>query len=335
MSFGKRDPNGIDSMRELGRQANAASAVKKPTARQSGGNGGMDAAFIALTLGVVLIAGGGAFVAPSLMSWVSGSFGAEPVRPIPDVVAGLSRDDAKAALAKGAFPDKPARAFMTRLAADFPSDHDKLLGGLADSAMKGGDRDALTLDVNTWAASFTMENLPAIGRTGARGFDEALTIGSDALSFIEKTAGGNCSSDALMAFVSDPQKILDLGAYGSDGWKLNMQTYETLVGLAAAGRSAPAIDTTLTPQDEQALQSVFMSIMMDERVMTLMQTAMRGDPSQVDLDSSLNICELGRTVIGKLKSLPSGTKDRLWALGVSEAAKAIRTMPPGALASLQ
>jgi hypothetical protein len=326
MSFGKRDPNGIDSMRELGRQANAANAVKKPGAKQSGGGGGIDTAFIALTLGVVLVAGGGALAAPSVMSWM-GSFSSEPVRPINEVVSGLSRDEAKAALAKAAFPDKPARAFMTKLAGGFPSDHDKLLGILADSATKGADRDALTLDVNMWAATFTMENLPAIGRTGARGFDEALTIGADALAFVEKTAGGNCSSDALMAFASDPQKIIDLGAYGSEGWNLNMRSYGALVDLAAAGRNAPAIDTTLTAKDEQALQSVFMSIMMDERVMKLMQTAMSGDPSQVNLDSSLNVCELGRTVIGKLKTLPSDTKDRLWALGVGEAAKAIRTMP--------
>lgn len=332
MSFGKRDPNGIDSMRELGRQANAASAVKKSKATQGGGAGGLDMAFIALTLGVVLVAGGGAFAAPSVMSWV-GSFGSEPVRPISEVVAGLSRDDAKAALAKAAFPDKPARVFMTRLAADFPSDHDELLGALADSALKGGDREALAIDLNTWGAPFVIQNLPAIGRTGARGFDEALAIGSDALDFLERSAGGRCSSDAIMAMAEDPQKLLALGAYGSDGWKLNLRTFDAMVSLAAAGRSAPEIDATLTPQDEQALQSVFLSIMMDERVMKLMQTAMSGDPSQVDLDSSLNVCELGRTVIGKLESLPSDTKGRLWALGAGEAAKAIRTMP-GSLAAL-
>jgi hypothetical protein len=136
-----------------------------------------------------------------------------------------------------------------------------------------------------------------------------------------------------MAMAEDPQKILALGAYGSEGWKLNMRSYDALVSLAAAGRDAPPIDTTLTPKDEQALQSVFMSIMLDERVMKLMQTAMSGDPSQVDLDASLNVCELGRAVIGKLENLPSDTKGRIWALGAGEAAKAIRTLP-GSLAAL-
>ncbi len=328
MSFGKRDPGGLDAMRELARQANAASAARKPAvSAKAAAKGGAETTFIALVIGVVLLAGGGAFFAPSVMSWALASFGSEPVRPIADVVAGLSRDDAKAALAKGAFPDHPSRAFLTRLASEFPSDHDALLSNLADRAIGGADRDALIMDVNIWTADFAMKNLPAIGRTGAQGFDQALAIGAEALAFIEKSAGGNCSSDAIMAMANDPQKILALGAYGSDGWDLNMRTYDTLVVLAAAGRNAPAIDTTLTAQDEQALQSVFLSVMMDERVMKLMQTAMSGDPSQVNVDASLNICELGRTVISKLESLPSGTKDRLWALGTAEAAKAIRTMP--------
>lgn len=334
MSFGKRDPNGIDSMRELGRQANAASAVKKPHARQSGGGGasGLDMAFIALTLGVVLVAGGGAFAAPSVMSWIGG-FGGEPVRPISQIVAGLSRDDAKVALATAAFPDKPARVFMARLEASFPSDHDELLGALADNALQGGDREALASGLNAWGAPFIMENLPAIGRTGARGFDEALAVATDALDFLETAAGGRCSSDAIMKMAEDPQKLLALGAYGSKGWEFNIRSFDAMVRLAADGRNAPEIDAQLTPKDEQALQAVFMSIMLDDRIMKLMQTAMSGDPSQVDLDSSLNVCELGRTVIGKLESLPSDTRSRLWALGAGEAAKAIRTMP-GSLAAL-
>src|SRR5690606_27257348 len=151
----------------------------------------------ALTLGVVLVAGGGAFAAPSVMSWIGG-FDGEPVRPISQIVAGLSRDDAKVALATAAFPDKPARVFMARLEASFPSDHDELLGALADNALQGGDREALASGLNAWGAPFIRENLPAIGRTGARGFDEALAVASDALDFLETAAGGRCSSDAIM-----------------------------------------------------------------------------------------------------------------------------------------
>jgi hypothetical protein len=179
---------------------------------------------------------------------------------------------------------------------------------------------------------FAVQNMPAIGRTGAKGFDEALDFTSDALAFVDKTAGG-CTPKAVMAIAEDPQKIMALSAYDSDATQFSMRTYRTLVNLAAEGRNAPAIDATPTPQDEQALQSVFFSIMMDERVMNLVQAASKGDASAANLENTLNICELGNTVIAKLKRLPPDTKARIWAMGAAEAAKSLRQFP-GTLAGL-
>jgi hypothetical protein len=260
------------------------------------------------------------------MAMFSGGFSTAAVRPIPTVIAGLDRGQAKAALAKEAFPDKQGAAFMQALAASFPEDHDRLVGQLADTAMSGGDRDAMMLDLNKWGVEFAVQNMPAIGRTGAKGFDEALDFGSEALAFVEKTAG-NCTPKAIMGIASDPQKLMALSAYDSEATQFSMGAYRTLVALAAEGRNAPAIDLTPTPRDEQALQSVFLSIMMDERVMKLMQAASNGNASAASLESTLDICELGDTVITKLKRLPPDTKARIWALGAAEAVKSLRTFP--------
>jgi hypothetical protein len=325
MSFGKKDDGtSVSTLRQIAQSAAASSAPKKTSARSSGG---LDVGFIALALGVVAISAGGAIAAPSVMSWASSGFSSTAVRPIPTVIAGLDRDQAKAALAREAFPDKAGSAFMSALAAKFPEDHDRLLTVLADTAMAGGDRDALMLGLNKWGAEFAMQNLPAIGRTGAKGFDEALDFGSDALKFVSKTAGGDCTAKGIMSLASDPQKIMALSAYDSEATQFSMSAYRTLVNLAAEGRNAPAINTTPTPQDEQALQSVFLSIMMDERVMKLIQAASSGQASASKIDSTLNICELGDTVIAKLKQLPPDTKARIWALGAAEAAKSIRSFP--------
>jgi hypothetical protein len=266
------------------------------------------------------------------MSVFSGGFSSTVVRPIPAVVAGLNRDQVKAALADEAFPDKQGAAFMATLAARFPEEHDLLVGILADTAMRGGDRDAMMLDVNKWGMQFAVQNMPAIGRTGAKGFDEALDFGTDALAFVEKTAG-NCTPKAIMAFANDPQRLMALSAYDSAATEFSMRSYRTLVNLAADGRNAPAIDTRPTPQDEQALRSVVMSIMMDERVMKLVQAASRGDASAASLESTLNICELGSAVIAKLKRLPPDTKGRIWAMGAAQAVTQLRSFP-GPLAGL-
>jgi hypothetical protein len=323
MSFGKKDGNSVSSLRQIAQTATAGSTPGKSAGQ---GSGGLDVGFIALALGVVVISAGGAIAAPSVMSVFSGGFSSTAVRPIPTVIAGLDRDQAKAALAREAFPDKQGAAFMQTLAAQFPQEHDRLIGTLADTAIRGGDRDAMVLDLNKWGVEFAIQNMPAIGRTGARGFDEALDFGADALAFVEKTAGG-CTPKAIMAIAEDPQKLMALNAYESESTKFGMSAYHTLVRLAAEGRNAPAIDTTPTPQDEQALQSVFFSLMMDERVMKLVQAASAGNASAASLESTLDICELGDAVIAKLKRLPPDTKARIWAMGAAEAVKSLRSFP--------
>jgi hypothetical protein len=322
MSFGKKDGTSVSSLRQIAQTATAAST---PSKSAGPGSGGLDVSFIAMALGVVVVSAGGAIAAPSLISMFSGGISSIAVRPIPTVIAGLDRDQAKVALAREAFPDKQGAALMRALAINFPEHHDQLVSRLADTAMGGGDRDAMMLDLNKWGVEFAVQNMPAIGRTGAKGFNEALTFASDALVFIEETAG--CTPRSIMAIASDPQKIMALSAYDSEATQFSMGAYRTLVNLAATGRDAPQIDVTPTPEDEQALQSVFLSIMMDERVMKLMQAASAGDASAASLESTLNVCELGETVIAKLQRLPPDTKARIWAMGAAEAVKSLRSFP--------
>lgn len=311
MSFGKQNGGGND-LRQL---------VKPVAQAKASMGGGLDAGFIALTLGVVVISAGGAFAAPSVMSW-AGSFSSSPGRPIPTVIAGLDRDAAKVALAKEAFPDKHGRAFMASISGKFPDDHDRLLGKLADTAMKGADRDGLVLAMNEWSVDFTTGHIDAIGRTGAQGFDRALDIAQEALGLIESAAGG-CDVKSLETIAMNPDKLTATASYGGKIYQFNMKANQALADLAITGSDAPAIDTTLTPGDEQALQSLFFSMMNDPQVMSLMKMSMSGKVSEDEIASKVDVCGLGRTVVVKLKSLPNDTKARLWALGTSELSKAM------------
>ncbi len=242
-------------------------------------------------------------------------FSSIPVRPIETVVAGLDRDQAKVALAREAFPDNEGHAFMVSLQSKFPKDHDVLLGALADRALKGGDRDALVMELNEWSAEFAPKNFAAISRTGNDGFDAGMEIIQDGLGLLEKTAGG-CTANTLMTTFSDPTTLASLTAYGSEAYKVNVRATHTLVDLADKGRNRSPVDTDLTPDDMTALQTTFFSFMMDPQVMGLMASMNQGgrpigsgahavDPNEI------NLCQLGRTVIVKLKKLPHPTKARL------------------------
>lgn len=311
MSFGKQNGGGND-FRQL---------VKPVAQAKPSKGGGFDAGFIALTLGVVAISAGGAFAAPSVMSW-AGSFSSAPVRPIPTVIAGLDRDAVKAALAKEAFPDKHGRAFMTSISGKFPEDHDRLLGKLADTAMTGADRNGLILAMNEWSVDFSTGHLDAIGRTGAQGFDTALDLAREGLVQIEAAANG-CDVKSLEAIATNPEKLTAIASYGGKAYQFNMKANQVLVDLAVAGGNAPEIDANLTPGDEQALQSLMFSMMSDPQITSLMKMSMNGKVSEDEIASKVDICALGRTIVVKLRDLPDGTKARLWALGTTELRKAM------------
>lgn len=341
MSFGKRGPGDEHPARNLVPPqpvASSTSAEPTPVARvKSADAGALDKGFIALALGVVVVSASGAIAAPSVMSM----FGSQKVRPVAEIVAGLDRDHAKVALAQEAFPDAEGRAFMTALATNFPDDHDRLLGRLADLALTGADRDDFVQTYSEWTLEFAMPNFGAMGRSGAEGFDAAMGLVTDALGVAEKAAGG-CTLVAFEKMASNPSVFAEVGAYGSHGYKVGMKAGRTLVDMIAKGKTAPPIATELTKADEQALSNVFLNVMMDKQVMSLMQAAAMSSPDSasmgVEADAispdQINVCQIANVVVVKLKDLPADTKARIWSMGASNAGLLFSGGPDGLMSSL-
>lgn len=317
MAFGKRSAGDLPPGRLAGLDADTdtlVSAAGVGTVRTRVTNPGqVDRNFIFLAAGVVVVSAAAAVALPSLFSVFTGG-----VRPISEVIAGLDRPAVRNALAQEAFPDADGRAFMTSLAANFPADHGRLLDTLADSAMAGGDRDDLYAAMNAWGMDFAPGQLKALGRTGAEGFDQFVSILGDALKVIEAEAGG-CSARAIETHFRNPNAFADIATYGGRAYQLGMRASRSLIDLSARGRTIPAMDYTLTANDMSALRSTFFSMMGDPQVISLIQAATM--PNAQDLQAGLadkvNICQLGRTVLIKLGNLPSGTKAHLWGTAMS------------------
>lgn len=327
MAFGKRSASDLppariavahdgpskDSLMSAPSSVEVLGAVRTVVANP----GGIDLKFIALAAGVVVLAAGAAIALPSLGSVLSGG-----VRPIEEVIANLDRPAVRTALAAEAFPDGDGRAFMTSLATNFPREHGRLLDTLADTAMAGGDRDALFAAVNSWSISFAPSQMAAVGRTGARGFDEGVTLLTDALKFVEDEAGG-CSGTRMQQLAMDPTILQRLTKYDGRGYHYSMRASRTYLDLAAAGRNAAAFDTRLTANDNSAIQSAFFSMLADPQVSSIMQMAAAqqtgmGNGMQSDIMNKLNFCQLGRTVLIKLKGLPEGAKSRMFGTLMSQ-----------------
>lgn len=329
MAFGKRSAG--DTQRPASPDAAEAETSSAPISVRTrvANPGDIDRKFIAIAIGVVVLSAGGAIAAPALF----GSFG-PGIRPIEQVIAGLDRSDVEQALAVEAFPDASGKAFMTSLATNFPEDHGRLLDRLADAATAGGDRDDLFAAMNAWSMDFVVDQLPAVSRSGAEGFDRAVSILSDGLRIIETKLDG-CTPARMKSIITDPSSLEGLSTWNGEGYHLTMRANHAITDLAAKGRNAKPIDAKLTPDDENALRSTFISFMMDEQVMGLLQSAAaNSEAGDFAFDeSNINLCQLGRTVMIKLDSLPDATKGRLWATATS--GDAAKFMSMGGLQGMQ
>ena len=163
--------------------------------------------------------------------------------------------------------------------------------------------------------TFVPGQMPAIARTGARGFDEGVVVLEEALKVFEAEVGG-CTGDKLQTIAQDPAFFERLSRYDSRAYRLGMRANRSFVELAATGRKSTAVSTTLTANDMSALQSTFFSMMGDPQVMSLMQAAgssrYSGNDSQSAILNKVNFCQLGQTILLKMKTLPEGTKGRLF-----------------------
>lgn len=313
MSFGKRGSGDPRPAPPIGEHAAPERGDAPLSVRTRVANhGGLDKGFISLAAGVVVLSAGAAIAAPSVFSMFGPS-----VRPIAEIVAGLDRNEVKTALAAEAFPDADGRAFMQLLATNFPDSHNRLLGTLADAAAMDADRDDLVLATNLWGLEFIPGNLEYVGRTGADGFDSLLAIATETLDVLKSEMGG-CTLDKFTDLAADPTRFKTFIDYGSASYKTSMRANAKFIELAARGRSAPKPDAKLNADDENALQSVFISFITDPQLMNAMQGAMfQGGGSTEDMQkamaSKIDICQLGRSLVTKLERLPSGTKGRILA----------------------
>ena len=80
---------------------------------------------------------------------------------------------------------------------------------------------------------------------------------------------------------------------------MSMRAGATMVALVARSRNPPPVNAMITPDDENALQSTFMSMMCDPQLMNLIQSDMnlRSQDMQVEFAQNINVCKLARTFV--------------------------------------
>ncbi|MDX1291200.1 MAG: hypothetical protein R3265_00190 [Hyphomonas sp.] len=124
--------------------------------------------------------------------------------------------------------------------------------------------------------------------------------------------------DGRSSLTSQMAAATDLADLGSELTGYTLDSISLALEAIEDARQHPVRHGPLTHSDEAALQGVAMSMMSDPQVMPLMMASGRGRPPE-ELLARLDMCELGATAVTALKTLPQGTKGRVFAEMVREA----------------
>jgi hypothetical protein len=104
----------------------------------------------------------------------------------------------------------------------------------------------------------------------------------------------------------------DLAELGSELSDYTFDSFAHAFRAIGDARSHPVQHGPVTSRDEAALQSLAMSLISDPQIMPLLMASGRDGPSDSAL-AALDVCDLGVTALTAFKTLPQGTKGRVFA----------------------
>ena len=208
---------------------------------------------------------------------------------------------------------KSAQAFLAALSRVDPEARRSL-----DRRLEKADPHDHTRIALEEAGDVLARNKSLLAKANMRHFDTWLDMTRKQLRSASRSKHRWCAGsryqalDSVSGFSSQMAAAADLSDLASDltGYTLESLSL-ALIAIEDAGAN-PVQHGKITSRDEAALQGVAMSLMSDPQIMPILLASGSGGPSESAL-ASLDVCDLGVTAVTALKTLPQGTKGRLFA----------------------
>ncbi len=218
------------------------------------------------------------------------------------------------------FKSRSAKAYLTALKEVDPATYGQLETQIARA---GGSRAKQMQTLIESSTDVFKANADVLVKADSRHFDAILMLTRDGLRQASRSRSKWCRGSQYTALEGmSPlaaqqfgQQIMDLAEPMQD---FALQTNTLLLEAVRDARLRPVNHGELNRADKAAMQGLMMSVISDPQIMPLMMQAQTGaDPK--DLLAKVNVCEVGITAVLALKTLPQGTKGRLWAEAVRQA----------------
>ena len=223
------------------------------------------------------------------------------------------------------FEDKPTRTYLRQLEATFPSAIQDLEKQVGRATSRGADRVELGLLVLQAGSEEMAGNLDSLARADTRHFNDILNLSQDALKELSRSGAPYCKGSDLMVFASMSEQqlfaaVFDRVGHGAGLYEFGLEMNGLLVEAIQDARRNPVSHGRLTAADERALQGLAFAVMSNPDLMKLLSAEGKSRSEMDRVLRSVNFCDLGAKVITQVRALPEGTKGRLWAEMMRQAA---------------
>lgn len=264
---------------------------------------------------VLLAVGGGFFL--TLAMPLPGKTGAPLERPV--IIA--SADSAAASLPTSFEHTRASKAYFKALRTAAPEAHETLVSEV--SSMRSRTPRKQFEVISQHAADVLEAHASDLARANTSHIDRLLDMTRDKLRAASRSNSEWCSGAKYVALsTDDPRQAFrvaqDIVALEGAVQDYSYAALTILMEAIEDARENPVTHGPVTPRDNAALQGVMMSMMSDPQIMPLMLASQSGGRPE-DALAGLNVCELASTAVIAVKTLPQGTKGRVWSKTIADA----------------
>ena len=212
--------------------------------------------------------------------------------------------------------DEPTIQFLEVLHRVKPNAARKLNTQAEAAIETGADKDDLAALVLASYGSDFEDDYQHLMRADVKYLDGMMRMVQRGLTTVSSGAPQYCKPAHYMKFEHmAPEEIThelaSLFAHDSLGYRWGMQFNSLLLEAIESGRTSPKKYGRLNEADNQELQKVLLRLMQSHQFAQLAMLQTRSAEEQKSAAMTMNMCEMGKEVIGAFNTLPTETKARL------------------------
>lgn len=219
--------------------------------------------------------------------------------------------------------DPATRHYLNTLDATFPAAADDLKLALIDAKARKADDAEISLIILKAGLDPVMGSLDRLSRADVRFLNEILSLTRTELEALDASGAPYCQGSDLVEYAGLAEQELYRTVFnhiepGDPLYGYLLKVSGILLDAIRDARSHPQLHAGPSRSDMGALQTLGLSMLTDADITMLMTTEGKSRREMDRVLETVNFCDLGARMIGRVERLPEQTKGRVWYEGLRQ-----------------